>query len=76
MVDHTYIPRFMKTTAGEFYFGAKCLETQKIVAIDADPDHGTKSYPHGFDFFPCHHCQAHHNFAQVEIFSFRAAGDE
>ncbi len=71
MADKQYVPSFHgPPIAGASYYGAKCPNTQETIIIDPDPSRGKKPHPHGYDFFPCQHCQQHHKFAASEIFSF------
>jgi len=53
--DKFYVPNRLEIKPGAFYFVAKCPNTEKILAIEGDPDRGSTPYSHADTLVSCHH---------------------
>jgi hypothetical protein len=77
MADITYVQQLRKTVSGEFYFGAKCRETKRRIAISIDTSRGKQRYSQSDEtIVSCNHCQKEHRFDNRDIFSFQQVGWE
>src|SRR6476660_1095601 len=75
--DKLYVPNRLEIKPGAYYFVAKCPNTEKILAIERDPDRGSTPYSHADTLVSCHHCQGRHRFETSDIIPCQASeGDD
>jgi hypothetical protein len=76
MTNKGYVPKVLETQKGEFYYAATCPATGNILFIAPDPSGGRNPVSRGWHVIPCHHCQGTHQFADRQVFSLIATGEE
>ena len=71
-----YTPNVIDTVRGEYYFGLKCPNTGRMLAIEDDDSRGQVPFGASDVIATCHHCQSGHTIPGSAVFSFKADGSE